>query len=203
MNPASHILENHRKLMAYVLGNWRVWVHKKPIAHGFMTLSCALTFLGSKYLASNKNGYRKMGRGGVRLETLQLHFSRLSIILYKKIFFIIKPSAHLEGTTSQRKKLTVLCSGECFPDAPVVKTTPAMQGAQPPPLGLEEPLQKERATHSSIPAWEILRTKETAGLQGMGLEELDTSERLNNNNTFTGARGCCLLTAWSMTVTRK
>ena len=127
-----------------------------------------LSFLGSKYLASNKNGYRKMGRGGVRLETLELHFSRLSIILYKKIFFIIKPSAHLEGTTSQRKKLTVLCSGECFPDAPVVKTTPAMQGTQPPPLGLEEPLQKERATHSSIPAWEIPRTKETAGLQGMG-----------------------------------
>ena len=35
-------------------------------------------------------------------------------------------------------------------------------------LGLEDALEKERATHSSIPAWEIPWTKETGGLQCTG-----------------------------------
>ena len=32
-------------------------------------------------------------------------------------------------------------------------------------LGREGPLKKEMATHSSIPAWEILQTEEPGGLQ--------------------------------------
>ena len=34
-------------------------------------------------------------------------------------------------------------------------------------LGREYPLEKEMATHSSIPAWEIPWTKELDGLQSM------------------------------------
>ena len=37
-----------------------------------------------------------------------------------------------------------------------------------PSLGQEDPLQEEMATHSSILAWEILRTEEPGGLQSMG-----------------------------------
>ena len=37
------------------------------------------------------------------------------------------------------------------------------------PLGQEVALEKEKATHSSILAWEIPRTKEPGGLQSMGL----------------------------------
>jgi len=37
--------------------------------------------------------------------------------------------------------------------------------------GLEDPLEKEMATHSSILAWEILWTEEPGGLQSMGLLE--------------------------------
>ena len=37
----------------------------------------------------------------------------------------------------------------------------------------EDPLEKEMATHSSIPAWEIRRTEEPGGLQSMGSQELD------------------------------
>ena len=37
--------------------------------------------------------------------------------------------------------------------------------------GLEDPLEEEMATHSSIPAWEILWTEEP----GMGLQESDTA----------------------------
>ena len=42
-------------------------------------------------------------------------------------------------------------------------------------LGQEDPLEKEMATHSSIPAWKIPWTEEPSGLQPMGLQELDTT----------------------------
>ena len=37
-------------------------------------------------------------------------------------------------------------------------------------LGGEDPLEKGMATHSSIPAWEILWTEEPGKLQSMGLQ---------------------------------
>ena len=49
-------------------------------------------------------------------------------------------------------------------------------------LGQEDPLEKEMATHSSILAWEIPWTEDVGGLQSMGSQELDTTERLNNKN---------------------
>ena len=39
------------------------------------------------------------------------------------------------------------------------------------PLGLEDPLEKEMATHSSIFAWEIPWTEEPGGLQSMELQK--------------------------------
>ena len=38
-------------------------------------------------------------------------------------------------------------------------------------LDREDPLEKERATHSSILAWEIPRTEEPGGLQPMGWQK--------------------------------
>ena len=35
----------------------------------------------------------------------------------------------------------------------LVKSSPAMQETWAPSLGWEDPLEKEKATHSSIPAW--------------------------------------------------
>ena len=49
-------------------------------------------------------------------------------------------------------------------------------------LGQEDPLEKEMVTHSSILAWEIPWTEDVGGLQSMGSQELDTTERLNNKN---------------------
>ena len=43
----------------------------------------------------------------------------------------------------------------------------------------EDPLEKERATHSNILAWRIPWTEEPGGLQSMGPQESDTTERLN------------------------
>ena len=44
------------------------------------------------------------------------------------------------------------------------------------PLGQEDPLEKEMATHSSILAWKILWTEEPGGLLSIGRTELDTTE---------------------------
>ena len=48
-----------------------------------------------------------------------------------------------------------------------------------PSLDQEDPLEKEMATHSSILAWRIPWTEEPGGLQSMGSEESDTTERLS------------------------
>ena len=44
------------------------------------------------------------------------------------------------------------------------------------PLGWEDPLEKEMATHSSTLAWKIPWKEEPGGLQSMGSQELDTTE---------------------------
>ena len=45
-----------------------------------------------------------------------------------------------------------------------VKNLPAMQETQVQSLGLEDPLEQEMTTHSSILAWEILRREEPGEL---------------------------------------
>ena len=44
----------------------------------------------------------------------------------------------------------------------------AMQETWVPSLGLEDPLEKEMGTHSTIPAWEIPWTEEPGGMQSIG-----------------------------------
>ena len=43
------------------------------------------------------------------------------------------------------------------------------------PLGQEDPLEKEMATHASILAWEIPWTEEPGRLQFMGSQKSDTT----------------------------
>ena len=47
-------------------------------------------------------------------------------------------------------------------------------------LGQEDSLEKEMATHSSILAWKIPWMVEPGGLQSMGSEGSDMTERLNH-----------------------
>ena len=49
-----------------------------------------------------------------------------------------------------------------------LKNLPAVQEAQVPSLGQEDPLEKEMATHSSILPWRIPWTEEPDRLQSMG-----------------------------------
>ena len=48
------------------------------------------------------------------------------------------------------------------------KKLPAKQEMQVQSLGWEDPLEKEMATHSIIPAWKIPWTEEPGGLQSIG-----------------------------------
>ena len=56
---------------------------------------------------------------------------------------------------------------------PVMQETPVRF------LGWEDPLEKGKATHSSILAWRIPWTEEPGGLQSTGVKESDTTEQLS------------------------
>ena len=59
-----------------------------------------------------------------------------------------------------------------LPRGPVVKKLPAMQEMQVRPLGREDPLEEEMATHFSILAWKIPWTEELGRLQSMGSQRV-------------------------------
>ena len=52
-------------------------------------------------------------------------------------------------------------------------------------LGLEDPLEKEMLTHSSILAYRIPWMEKPGRLQSMGRKESDTTERLHFTSLFT------------------
>ena len=60
--------------------------------------------------------------------------------------------------------------------AQMVKKLPAMWETQVWSLSQEDPLEKEMATHSSILAWEIPWTEESAGYSPWGQKESDMTE---------------------------
>ena len=70
----------------------------------------------------------------------------------------------------------------------MVKNPPAMRETWVRSLGREDPLEKGMATHSSILAWRIPWTEESAGLQSMGSQRVGCYEATNTHrhtNTHT------------------
>ena len=59
--------------------------------------------------------------------------------------------------------------------AQMVKNLPAIRETGVRPLGQEDPLEEDMATHSSILVWKIPGTEEPGGLQSMG------SQRVRHN----------------------
>ena len=55
----------------------------------------------------------------------------------------------------------------------MVKNLPAIQETQVLSLGLEDPLEKGVATHSSILAWRVLWTEEPGSLYSMGSQRVE------------------------------
>ena len=63
-----------------------------------------------------------------------------------------------------------------FPGGSAVKNLPSSAGDSSSIPGLEDPLEKEMATHFSILAWRIPWTEEPGGLQSTGVaKESDTT----------------------------
>ena len=56
--------------------------------------------------------------------------------------------------------------------AQMVKRLPIMRETWVQPLGQEDPLEKEMATHSSTLAWKIPWTEEPGRLQSVGLQRV-------------------------------
>ena len=56
--------------------------------------------------------------------------------------------------------------------AQTAKRLPIMRETWVQSLGLEDPLEKEMATHSSILAWKIPWTKKPSGLQSVGSQRV-------------------------------
>ena len=66
----------------------------------------------------------------------------------------------------------------------MVKNLPAMQETGVQSLGQEDPLEKGRATHSSIFAWRIHGQRNLAGSSPWGHQELDTAESLTLTHLY-------------------
>ena len=69
-----------------------------------------------------------------------------------------------------------------FPGDSVVKNSPAKAEEAVQSLGQEDSPGEENSNASSILSWETPWTEEPGRLQSMGLQELDTTEQLNNND---------------------
>ena len=65
-----------------------------------------------------------------------------------------------------------ICLEHNFPGGSGPKTPPAMLETWVLSLGLEDPLEKGLATHSSIIAWRIPWTEEPGRLETMGLQRV-------------------------------
>ena len=71
------------------------------------------------------------------------------------------------------KRMTYLKISKINLVAQLVKNLPAVQETQVSFLDWEDPLDKEMAMHSSIPAWRIPWTEEPGRLQTLRLQDSD------------------------------
>ena len=81
-------------------------------------------------------------------------------------------SIHLQLAASLKQLWGRAPCGVAFPGGSVVKNLPARQVMWVQFLGWQDPLEKEKATHSSILAWEIPWTEEPDRLQSMGSQRV-------------------------------
>ena len=73
------------------------------------------------------------------------------------------------------------------PMAQVVKNLPASTGNKGSIPDLEDPLEEEMATHSSILAWKVSWTEEPGGLQSMGSQRVGTTEQRSAHTSAAAA----------------
>ena len=99
---------------------------------------------------------------------MQDHFSRTRGSPSRK--WLRAPSSRLKLSRIMVKIVIKIVLG--FPGGSAIKNPPTKQETWIRSLGQDETLEKEMATHSSIPAWEISQTEEPGGLQSTGLQRV-------------------------------
>ena len=80
------------------------------------------------------------------------------------------PSSWLKLSRIMVKIVIKIVTG--FPGGSAIKNPPTKQETWIRSLGQDDSLEKEMATHASIPAWEISQTEEPGGLQSTGLQRV-------------------------------
>ena len=86
------------------------------------------------------------------------------------IYGVEQSRTRLKWLSSSSSKC-YLCT-KAFLVAQLVKNLPEMHETWVGSLDLEDPLEKDMATHSSTPAWKIPLTEETGGLQSVGSQRV-------------------------------
>ena len=95
-------------------------------------------------------------------------------------FAILPPKCH-DATLPSKDHIV---KAMVFLVAQMVKHSPGLLETWVWSLGLEDPLDKEMATHSSILVWRISWTEEPGGLQSMGLQRVIHDWATNTNIWF-------------------
>ena len=101
------------------------------------------------------------------------------VSLYVQIGFTVW---NMIMTTLKFKFIFFFLKGASLVAHMVKNNLPAMRETWVQFLGLEDPLEKGKATHSSILAWRIPGREEPGGLQSMGLQRVRVT--LQNSNTI-------------------
>ena len=90
-------------------------------------------------------------------------------LLFKKIFKIFKCYISI---FEENEKLRHFIRFINFPGGSDGKVSASMRETRVQSLGREDPLEKERATHSSTLAWKILWAEEPGRLRSMGSQRI-------------------------------
>ena len=104
------------------------------------------------------------------------YFSTFSTILLLSTFLVIATGgsdmiSHFEDSIQCSVMIYIGKESKSGVAQPV-KNLPIMQETRFQSLGQEDPLEKEMATHSNIPAWRIPWTEEPGRLQSMGSQRV-------------------------------
>ena len=76
------------------------------------------------------------------------------------------------GACGEEHEVNWMVLNSMLKAAQMVKNLPVMQETRVRSLGLEDPLEKEMATHSCTLAWKIPWTEERGRLQSIGLQNV-------------------------------
>ena len=102
------------------------------------------------------------------------------------LFFSYSYLKGAKGSETPNSSHFCLPPNKCSPGGSDSKESACSAGGLGSVPGLEDPLKKEMATHSSILAWEVPQTEEPGGLQFMG------SQRVRPNWAHIKPVGLCL-----------